>query len=896
MQTHTTEDAKTASQKKIYYVAIGHVPYSILETMDYSSTAMKSKNLENCRTALQDLNNHSLSKLCNNYEESTQQFMVQTSAGGEPMGKIILALALSPEQVNNFNKNKLKINDITHCYPSIPQCHHIKTILDSNTMGQLRQAIASFHLSGILPPRTPLTVKQPLDQLKNNHLEPFQNMIPSDNKEEQKTLDTMISELSKTFILVKQKIQEYLATKALSQKRRKTFLDYIRHIEDIETVLQEKLNALKTTATLKTTPFVPPKFPEEKPRAEIKFTSNPVETFIACGLIEDEQDVDLKIMPVSHGIPLSADDNLTLGDLHGNAIKLIHFLIHENVIQGLNDNDYQELVSIYKKPVNALNKTDLNKFDALLQKITAVNPNSPLITFIGDVLADRGSNDYFTLKVLERLKEIKVPFDIMISNHDRAFLKAYESGELDEVETNEIHRLLENAKSNTSHTYSLSNLQELIDKGLIEIDPLLTMIEQVYLPSLRALRLPLDEKEKKLNYCTHATVRVKHILRLAKQFSLPITEKDLKTHIGIKKAVNDINEVFCQLVNERKVYESSPEGSALYDLMWERLTWDDKRYDWNDSRNDDILPEKWSVNYIHGHDGCGMTPSLRNEKNKVFNLDNNLGKDSEMRKSKYTAFYMGSNPNFLKLRAEALKAKSIINQKNVSNENKEIMTKQSNQALTLPTQPTIWAGKISATQEVKITDCLVTIKKALQSLDELIKKKIVEASPNTIKQIMQDNLNNNNFKNIPLKKIAEEKILKDLAKSMAIHTLLNKMDADGDSKKNFGEQYTEFKQLLTSQNIVQAPAKPSLWKSFASKYLPQHLTLRGIIERENGYRLKLFDDFLSKTASVNNLQGLDSTQSMMYIDSLIEKCDRVLGIITMNNTVKRCEKVENGPH
>ena len=45
---------------------------------------------------------------------------------------------------------------------------------------------------------------------------------------------------------------------------------------------------------------------------------------------------------------------------------------------------------------------------------------------MGDILADRGNNDYLTLKLLEKLHSLEIPYEIMLSNHDLWFIEAAE--------------------------------------------------------------------------------------------------------------------------------------------------------------------------------------------------------------------------------------------------------------------------------------------------------------------------------------------------------------------------------------------------------------------------------------------------------------------------------------
>ena len=59
----------------------------------------------------------------------------------------------------------------------------------------------------------------------------------------------------------------------------------------------------------------------------------------------------------------------TLGDVHGNTIKLINFLIREGVLQLRGGyRDYQRLLAIYNTDVDELTKDNLKIFNTIIKK------------------------------------------------------------------------------------------------------------------------------------------------------------------------------------------------------------------------------------------------------------------------------------------------------------------------------------------------------------------------------------------------------------------------------------------------------------------------------------------------------------------------------------------------
>lgn len=135
---------------------------------------------------------------------------------------------------------------------------------------------------------------------------------------------------------------------------------------------------------------------------------------------------------------------ISIGDMHGNALRMLHFLLTTGVLQVKNGVDsvawFNQLKNAYDSydsyGVNeTLNKQSIELFDTLLNSLEK-NPDSSLgIRFMGDMLADRGKSDDFTLKVLDKLDKEKIPNKIILSNHDMWFIGAFEkfirTGQLD---------------------------------------------------------------------------------------------------------------------------------------------------------------------------------------------------------------------------------------------------------------------------------------------------------------------------------------------------------------------------------------------------------------------------------------------------------------------------------
>ena len=109
---------------------------------------------------------------------------------------------------------------------------------------------------------------------------------------------------------------------------------------------------------------------------------------------------------------------------------------------------------IYNTEVNQLTKEQLTTFQTIIEQAN-INLDKA-VTLIGDELADRGNNDYFTLLVLKKLHQSKVNLNILLSNHSAEFIRDYEK-----VKFTGFYNL------GPGQGQSLAKMQFLIGKGLI---------------------------------------------------------------------------------------------------------------------------------------------------------------------------------------------------------------------------------------------------------------------------------------------------------------------------------------------------------------------------------------------------------------------------------------------
>lgn len=409
-----------------------------------------------------------------------------------------------------------------------------------------------------------------------------------------------------------------------------------------------------------------------------------------------QEDVDI------YQYPETSDDNklgsVTIGDLHGNAVKLVYFLLRQNVIKFKDNVDapaeaYSKFVELYersdeirkqgisgkitsrqdtieflekklgqyqilvdKKDKTEDEKSQLSKYDrenligclkaaqeekalfevrlqgenenlrTILQEFNEfidqleIKDKNILVRLIGDELADRGSNDYFTLRVLGLLKDNKVNVNITISNHSNDFIVAYEK--LFNKEGYCSAQSIDNRQKP-----SFLGLTLLFDRKLVSEEDVTRLVNAAYKPCLKIIDYALDENG--INLFTHAPVRFDLIEKIAHHMGVVYDDSSKE---ALAASIDKINTKFAQAVEKNTVHEfcdvrgvenidhMKPDeiiAKPLVNIIWNR--WDQEQ------DTEEARPESkngFSLNYTHGHD------PYQSPLQQVTNLDTPCGKDS----------------------------------------------------------------------------------------------------------------------------------------------------------------------------------------------------------------------------------------------------------------------------
>ncbi|KTD06359.1 hypothetical protein Lgra_3136 [Legionella gratiana] len=317
---------------------------------------------------------------------------------------------------------------------------------------------------------------------------------------------------------------------------------------------------------------------------------------------------DLRLFPHQES---EVDYEISMGDLHGNALLLLNFLIRYGVIK-INQRDYEIFVQIYCLPSEKLTKEHINCFNRIIDS-SSVNLLKK-IRFLGDMFADRGSNDYFTLKILAHLHKHHLDYEIILSNHDVEFLLFFELYGFDKP--------YKEITISSVVTESLQMLIKIVRNGWVNKEWLQLAITKAILPKLKALSYTYEKvnEEDLLIIYSHAPIDLHVISKIANELNVPFDDSHA---LSIKNSIISINQqlqlkytdgnlakLFSGLFNPR-VNVSGMAARGLERLIWNRTYEDLKR----ECRHKDLM-----IYYVHGHDSSGLS------QDNVFVLDGLLGK------------------------------------------------------------------------------------------------------------------------------------------------------------------------------------------------------------------------------------------------------------------------------
>lgn len=367
-----------------------------------------------------------------------------------------------------------------------------------------------------------------------------------------------------------------------------------------------------------------------------------------------EHDINLNIYPE---VNLDLDDAITevqFGDMHGNTLKMLALLKTSGIIDIPKDK-YDDFVKLYTETYNLLEDHSRKgqtangdvryrswkefakynpvfteemkaQFETILASIHVINKDR-FVTFLGDILSDRGASDYLTLKLLAHLKKEGMQYRIIFSNHDLEFVWQYERllknsiSRLDDRDDQIMYRF---AMATDRHQgASVHHLLACVRQEVITVDELTQIVRDAYYPHLELFGYSLKEGSG-IYFLSHAPISLKEMASQVEQkFDITINTTNRKQ---FAKSIDKLNEQFKQILLDGEFTSAAPwyddakkRQNAIYQIVWSRHISTDSR-PLRETDFDTLKP----VIFVHGH---SMDKRGANPRPGVLTLDDIVGKD-----------------------------------------------------------------------------------------------------------------------------------------------------------------------------------------------------------------------------------------------------------------------------
>jgi hypothetical protein len=293
---------------------------------------------------------------------------------------------------------------------------------------------------------------------------------------------------------------------------------------------------------------------------------------------------NLKEMPTSFVDPPEGEYELTYGDLQANFYFFLHVLVKHKIIS-ITPEDYARLVDIVgideetgKAEPLKLTAEAVEAFNRIISGIVILHAPA-VLRLIGDNLADRGVNDYFTIVLIRYLLNSGVNIEFLLSNHDHVLLRHFlgNAKMLTDSDRHEYEIIVKKYRSGR-------NLLKMIGQALVEHSEIMSFLTEYYLPQLQLMSAALGD-DNEIYLFSHAPCGLETLNSLCRMFDVipNYTEK------GVFLTVEAVNEKYRRfvwegigkkpdpLLNNHKHFELNgqaidPSTAAIMRLMWNRAT------------------------------------------------------------------------------------------------------------------------------------------------------------------------------------------------------------------------------------------------------------------------------------------------------------------------------------
>ncbi|KAH9257609.1 hypothetical protein BASA81_004058 [Batrachochytrium salamandrivorans] len=330
--------------------------------------------------------------------------------------------------------------------------------------------------------------------------------------------------------------------------------------------------------------------------------------------------------PTHH--PANTTRHVVLGDLHGNALKLLYVLIVEGVLDlevaefGTSTGGemarkhelygkLRQLISVPNAPVEVM-----REFRKLVTDHTKLCCDKAIVVhFLGDEFADRGQNDYFTVVLLARLADLP-NWEILLSNHGCIFYK-YCVGWMEELDNGDTesaspltHQVIAGITGNAMEraTNSLHEFHKTVPKLLYEEKVVLA--KEIVKIIKRLSPMSSITTERTLVVLTHAPVNLDSIRQVYKTCLGVEPTRHTHVELSIAEIQNEFRTKFAGKVSQ---YSGTGPHSKI-ELTFNRVIF---------PRLDSLeMRPIAGMAFVHAHDG-----KVSRQTDYGYCLDNTLGKD-----------------------------------------------------------------------------------------------------------------------------------------------------------------------------------------------------------------------------------------------------------------------------
>lgn len=247
----------------------------------------------------------------------------------------------------------------------------------------------------------------------------------------------------------------------------------------------------------------------------------------------------------------------TIGDLHGNPVALIHYLVKIGILEF--NSKITGCEELYSRFCNIAYLSSLNKshithenlvhYEKLLALLFPIKNKEIFFRQVGDLFTERVGNDIIMALTLAHLHNNEVPYKIILGNHDSFFTAAiYFLVNIYRTE-NGLDDLLSRKEFSSS-----KRLFDLFKKRTVNFKAFSELARKVHLGHLELLSYEKIENGRDCIF-SHAILLNRFISSFIKKYSCEMSESHNKIldDDSVEEKIRKINSVFLYLIENKSM-------------------------------------------------------------------------------------------------------------------------------------------------------------------------------------------------------------------------------------------------------------------------------------------------------------------------------------------------------